>query len=77
MLFNKDNKIKGLVNTSNSIISVFTDTVNKLTTVNSVIDTEIDTKKEAIKTLEDDVITLDHLKKSNDHIISKVKQILE
>lgn len=77
MLFNKNNKIKGLINTSNSIISVFTDTVNKLTTVNNVIDTEIDTKKEAIKTLEDDVITLDHLKKSNDHIISKVKQILE
>lgn len=76
-MFFKTDKITALENTSKGIISIFTETIDKLMKVNNEIESEIDIKQGEIAALTQDVQSLDDIKISNDKIISKVKQIIE
>lgn len=76
-MFFKTNKITALENTSKGIISIFTETIDKLMKVNDEIESEIDVKQGEIAALTQDVQSLDDIKISNDKIINKVKLIIE
>lgn len=76
-MFTKKNPITTLVDSSASVVSIFTNTIHSLMSINDKIEDEIDSKQEVIATLTQEVQTLDDLKISNEKIISKVKQIIE
>lgn len=69
--------VEALQERSGSILSVFHKTVNELVVVNSEISDEIIDKEEMIKSLNEDKITLETLKESNEKVITKITEFLK
>ena len=69
-------KVTNLRKKSDSIISIFTKTVNELKTVNAEADSISDVKNAEIAKLQQEVTDLDAIKASNEKVISKIETIL-
>lgn len=69
-------KVTNLRKKSDSIISIFTKTVNELKTVNAEADSISDVKNAEIAKLQQEVTELDAIKASNEKVISKIETIL-
>lgn len=69
-------KITSLRKKSESIVNVFTKTVNELKTVNAEVVVVSDTKTAEIAKLEQEVADLASIKMANEKVISKIETIL-
>lgn len=69
-------KVENLRKKSESIVSIFTKTVNDLKAVNTETQAASDVKNAEIVKLQQEVTDLEAIKSSNEKVISKIETIL-
>ena len=76
-MFNTKTSISKLQESSKNALGAFNKIVTDLTSANSQIEQESDSRIKEIKRLDDELIILTDLKKSNEKVISKINKFLQ
>jgi t-SNARE complex subunit (syntaxin) len=76
-MFTSSTTIQKVQRKSAEIVSIFTKTVNDLTTVNGEIETQVQDKEEEKQEIEKDLHTLRTLKEENTKVIGKINQLFQ
>lgn len=76
-MFGRDTSIDKLRKSSDKITSVFTKTINELTTVNQEIDEHIDARDEEIRRINAEKEQLSCIKEQNTTFLTKLTKIFE